>query len=86
MMSAIRGGTSAWLRAPSGDIDGYVSEPTVKPGDQLHFHVNAPGNRYRLELYRLGWYGGAGARLLTCLPACDADEAGATRPTPARKL
>jgi len=38
----------------------------------LHFHVSTAGGApYRIEIYRLGWYGGAGARLVGCTPSCD---------------
>ena len=38
--------------------------------------------RYRVEFYRLGWYGGAGARLISCLPSCSGDQAGVSQPLP----
>jgi hypothetical protein len=38
--------------------------------------------RYRILVYRLGWYGGLGARQIACQPGCDADEQGALRPPP----
>jgi hypothetical protein len=31
-------------------------------------------------IYRLGWYGGYGARLMACLPSCTSSEIGAPRP------
>ena len=47
------------------------------PGENVHFHVGTnDGYRYRIEVYRLGWYGGQGARLHTCLPNCGGDRAG----------
>ena len=47
------------------------------PGEQVHLHVSTDeGDRYRVEIYRLGWYGGLGARLYLCLPSCGGDEAG----------
>ena len=57
---------------------------SVAPGGRLDFHVStAPAASYRVELYRLGWYGGAGGRLLACLPAsCTGDEAGRAQPVP----
>jgi hypothetical protein len=36
-----------------------------------------------VEVFRLGWYGGTGRRLLACLPSCSADEQGAAEQTPA---
>ena len=35
-----------------------------------------------IVVYRLGWYGGAGARLVACLPGCNADEQGVVQPAP----
>jgi hypothetical protein len=54
-----------------GAIDGYATETSALPGDTLHFHVStSPAAPYRIEVYRLGWYGGAGARLIGCAPSC----------------
>lgn len=80
-----RPGTTAW-QAPDSDgvaIDGYASEVSALPGDTLHFHVGTrPASPYRVEVYRLGWYGGAGGRLLTCIPAdCAFSRVGKSRPT-----
>jgi hypothetical protein len=58
-------------------IEGYASEVSVLPGETVHLHVMTP-DRYRVEIYRLGWYGGAGARLLGCDPSCGGDEQGQT--------
>jgi hypothetical protein len=69
-------------RAAPGEIDGYASEASVVPGDSLDLHVST-GQRYRVEVYRIGWYAGAGAREIACSPGCQADEHGATQPVPA---
>jgi hypothetical protein len=72
-------GTTSWLRpeATPPSIEGFSSEVSALPGDTLHFHVSMkPAGRYRIEIYRLGWYGGAGARLLACLPSCTTSETG----------
>jgi hypothetical protein len=48
----------------------------------LHIST-APAARYRIELYRLGWYHGAGARFLRCIPAdCHRDLQGKARRYP----
>jgi hypothetical protein len=79
-------GTSAW-QLPGGrstSILGYASQISVQPGDTLQMHVSTtPAANYRLEIYRLGWYGGAGGRLITCLPSCTTDEPGTQQSTPA---
>ena len=60
-------------------IQGYASEVSVLPGEDVHLHVGtSAGDRYRVELYRLGWYNGAGARLVACLPGCGSDKPGQT--------
>jgi hypothetical protein len=70
---------ATWLQpaVPPTSVEGYASEFSVLPGEQVHLHVSTvEGDRYRVEVYRLGWYGGLGARRLTCLPSCGGDEAG----------
>jgi hypothetical protein len=70
---------SAWLQpaVPPTAIEGWSSEISVLPGEQVHLHVSTDdGDRYRVEIYRLGWYGGLGARLYLCLPSCGGDEEG----------
>jgi hypothetical protein len=80
--NALRG-TRGWdLRdAPLDEIDAYTSQVSYLPGDTVEFHVSS-ADSYRIVVYRLGWYGGDGARLIGCSPACFADEQGVVRPTP----
>jgi hypothetical protein len=75
-------GTSAWQARAGGDVALYGSQIDVAPGEEVDLHVST-ANRYRLDVYRLGWYGGAGARRVACLPSCDGDEQGAAEPIPA---
>ncbi len=61
-------GTADWmapLSAPGG-VEGYVDPVSVAPGGVASLHVRAPAgvSRVDVEIYRLGWYGGAGARLV----------------------
>jgi hypothetical protein len=57
-------------------IEGYAGATSVAPGDTLELHVAAAvPARYRIEVYRLGWYRGLGARRVACLPSCDGDRA-----------
>ncbi len=80
-------GSSGWRvpKAPAHAIEGYSSGVSLLPGGNLDLHVStSPAARYRVELYRLGWYGGSGGRLVACLPAsCTGDEAGQDQPVPA---
>src|SRR6476661_3929325 len=76
-------GTTRWdLTPPSRPaIEGYASEASVAPGDTIHLHVRAPAaDRYRVLVYRLGWYGGDGGRLVTCIPGCDSDQPAVAQP------
>ena len=68
-----RQGTPGWeIPASAGTvITGYASETSVAPGQSFHLHVAAPpGSRYRVLVYRLGWYRGVGGRLIMCVPGC----------------
>jgi hypothetical protein len=78
-----RPGTRSWdvRDAPLGEIDGYTSQVSYVPGQTVEFHVSTRG-RYRIAVYRLGWYGGDGARLVDCSPTCFDAEQGIARSTP----
>jgi hypothetical protein len=72
------------VAAAGGAIQGYASEVSALPGDTLHFHVSTdPAAPYRVEVYRLGWYAGAGARLIGCSPSCGGTNMGQPQPIPA---
>jgi hypothetical protein len=71
-------GTTAWNAFANNYSFVYASQIGIAPGDELDFHVSTP-YRYRLEIFRLGWYGGAGGRLVACSPSCVGDEQGAVQ-------
>jgi len=87
-------GDSYWMAAtkdPStanpAPIEGYAGATSVRPGGTITFHVSTnPPARYRIEISRLGWYGGAGGRRVSCLvgasldPTCTHDHLGVTQP------
>ncbi|HLK02683.1 MAG TPA: N,N-dimethylformamidase beta subunit family domain-containing protein, partial [Streptosporangiaceae bacterium] len=80
-------GTPGWeIPADAGTvITGYASETSVAPGHSFHLHVAAPaGSRYRVLVYRLGWYRGVGGRLIMCLPGCRSSHAATAQPPPTR--
>ncbi|QDY76708.1 N,N-dimethylformamidase beta subunit family domain-containing protein [Streptomyces qinzhouensis] len=59
----------------TGDIMGYAATTSAGHGEIVDFHVSAARARtYRIAIYRIGHYGGKGARLMTT-----------TRPLPARR-
>ena len=46
-------------------IEGYCSRTSVRAGDELTFFVSTnPGSDFTLDLFRLGYYGGTGGRLV----------------------
>jgi hypothetical protein len=55
---------SEWDVAGSGSstIQGYATDISVDQGETVHFKVSTPATAYRLDIYRMGYYGGAGAR------------------------
>src|SRR5438093_1038105 len=64
-------GTSQWqisgVRATDtdGQIKGYASAPSVNKGENITFYVSVnPAQTYTIDVYRLGWYQGLGARLM----------------------
>jgi hypothetical protein len=76
--------SSEWDVAGSGDasIQGFATSISVNRGETVHFKVNTDASLYHLEIYRMGFYGGAGARkvaiqrpsaLLQQQPACGFD-------------
>ncbi|MCX5251033.1 DUF4082 domain-containing protein [Streptomyces sp. NBC_00201] len=44
-----------------GDIKGFSTKESVQAGDTVQFKVQSKTS-YHVEIYRLGWYGGDGAR------------------------
>lgn len=60
-------GNSDWqLLKPAihREIEGYASATSVNRGDSIHLFVNTNSLTYLLEVYRMGWYQGLGARRL----------------------
>jgi hypothetical protein len=57
-------GTKDWLLTNPGGIEGYASLTSVNRGGQINLFVNTTNSAYSLAVYRLGWYGGTGARLV----------------------
>ncbi|MFM8268498.1 MAG: N,N-dimethylformamidase beta subunit family domain-containing protein [Ilumatobacteraceae bacterium] len=47
-----------------GMIEGYADTTTTRPGDTVVLRVQTPAAAWHVEVYRMGWYGGAGGRLV----------------------
>ena len=55
---------SEWDVSGSGDpsIQGFATDISVDQGQTVHFKVDTPSSNYRLDIYRMGYYNGDGAR------------------------
>ena len=57
----------------AGGIEGYATATSVNKGSSIDLKVNAAaGASFRMEIYRMGYYGGAQARLISTLPSVPA--------------
>src|SRR5579875_3176632 len=60
-------GNTGWEIADgAGDltIQGFATDISVDVGGTISFKVNTNASKYVLDIYRIGYYGGAGARLV----------------------
>ncbi len=76
---------SEWDVAGGGDasIAGFAADISYAPGETVDFKIDTAATDYRLDVYRLGWYAGLGARKVATLqpsaalpqgqPACLSD-------------
>jgi|694.fasta_scaffold36218_4 hypothetical protein len=64
-------------RSPA--IEGYCSHASIRAGETLSIFVSTrPASRFTIDVYRTGWYGGDGGRLMARLGEFD----GAEQPDP----
>ncbi|MFG1959014.1 N,N-dimethylformamidase beta subunit family domain-containing protein [Nonomuraea sp. NPDC049028] len=78
---------SEWdiVGAGSPSIQGYAADMSVNKGTTVDFKIDTDATDYRLDVYRIGYYSGMGARLITTLqpsatlpqvqPTCVSDDA-----------
>ena len=61
-----RPGTPAWDRGRWGlaGAEGYLSRASVGPGEPFALHLGSATGPVDVDWYRLGWYDGAGGRLV----------------------
>jgi len=76
-----RQGSKDWeLSKPASnrEIEGYASGASVRPKESIQLHVSTASKTFDIAIYRLGWYGGVGARKVSEARGV----AGGLRPTP----
>lgn len=69
-----RPGTEAWRiddevpgaddDLPSGWLEGYADTTSAGPGEVVRLFVACDAESWHVDAYRMGWYGGAGGRLV----------------------
>ena len=57
-------GNTGWQISGSGDasIQGFATTMSLNPGGTVHFKIDTNASAYHLDIYRMGYYAGAGAR------------------------
>jgi hypothetical protein len=63
--NALQGNSATDWDLPSGSdpsILGYATDISVNQGDTVHFKVSTSATAYHLDIYRMGYYQGLGAR------------------------
>jgi hypothetical protein len=64
--------STEWDKLSGGGqtIEGYPAEFSVNAGETVHFKINTPARNYSIDIYRMGYYGGDGARkIATIVPS-----------------
>jgi len=82
---------SDWSVEEPGDqtIQGFATDQSVNAGQTIQFKVLTPASSYHIDILRLGWYGGDGARKVAAnilpsvalpqsQPACQVDTSNTT--------
>ncbi|MBH8563571.1 DUF4082 domain-containing protein [Nostoc sp. CENA67] len=61
--------SSEWNISGAGDssIQGFASDISVNKGDTISFKIKTNATNYRLDIYRMGYYSGNGARKVTTI-------------------
>ena len=84
--NCLPGSPPAEWQVGTGDpsIEGFATDISVVPGDTVTFKVDTVATDYRLDIYRVGYYDGLGARLVATVdpsvtlpqlqPECLSDE------------
>ncbi|HEY7627097.1 MAG TPA: N,N-dimethylformamidase beta subunit family domain-containing protein, partial [Ilumatobacteraceae bacterium] len=67
---------SDWEVSGAGDdsIQGFATDISVNQGQTVDFRIDTTVADYRIDIYRLGYYGGDGARLVDTIPTGGTDE------------
>lgn len=61
-----------------GEIQGYAGQVSVQRGEALDLYISTmtEGAKYEADIYRMGWYGGAGARSVRSIKNIEGENQG----------
>jgi len=67
--NALPGTLDSWDISGAGEssIQGFATDISVNTGQTVTFKIKTDSANYKIDIYRLGYYGGAGARFMTTL-------------------
>ncbi|GII53523.1 hypothetical protein Pth03_19120 [Planotetraspora thailandica] len=60
---------SEWETNPHGTVEGYGDQMSVNVGQTINFKIRSSALNLQVDIYRMGYYRGAGARKITSVPA-----------------
>jgi hypothetical protein len=49
------------------EIQGFATDISVNAGQTVNFKISTPATSYTIDIYRIGYYGGSGARKITTI-------------------
>lgn len=59
---ACSGGGNCVLNVPEANIEGFATDMSADQGGTVEFKISTDSDHYRIDIYRLGYYDGDGAR------------------------
>ena len=61
--------STQWDVNGAGDpsIQGFATDISVNVGQVINFKINTDASAYNIQIYRMGYYAGKGARLITTI-------------------
>ena len=65
---------SLWGVSGAGDtsIQGFATDQSVDIGQTINFKVSTAATSWHIDIVRVGWYGGAGGRIVASIPSLPA--------------
>jgi len=62
-------GNTGWDVSGAGDptIQGFATDMSVNAGSTISFKISTPATNYHIDIYRIGYYAGNGARKITTI-------------------